>query len=305
VKFPEASPVYSIVIPTYNRAGLLHRALDSVANQTFRDFEVIVGDNGSTDDTKKVVDSFTQRMPISYTREENWGGPARPRNNGINAATGEWVCFLDSDDWWHPEKLTTVFDKRADADVIFHDCDIFSPHGKKMFRMKGRFLDRPVFVDLLTGWNPLITSTTCIRKEVLGETGGFTEDKSLIGIEDFDLWLRIARVSDRFVYLPRPLGAYWEDGDNYSRFSSQSLVRERTVFETYAPLLPPDEQQYAERMICYRSGLIYWHIGRYRESRKMFRLAIGARLPRHRLLVWCWLAASGLMSLVQPGDKGS
>lgn len=286
----KAVPVFSVIIPTCNRAELLRRALESVAVQSCRDFEVIVCDDGSTDHTCDVVSAFAGRMNVSYFREEKWGGPARPRNRGIEAASGEWVCFLDSDDWWYPEKLAAIRRRVADADVIFHDCTVHSRQGRRLFKMTGRHLVRPVFVDLLTGWNPLITSSVAVRARLVTECGCFSEDRRFIAVEDFDLWLRISRRTDRFVYLAKPLGAYWEDGGNISRYSGETLVRERAIYETHVPLLSPGERRYAERMINYRAGLVYWHMGRYRESRAMFLRSLGAKRLRHRMLAYAWIA---------------
>ena len=114
-------PFFTVIIPTYNRAELLRRALESVHSQTYRDFEVIVCDDGSTDHTRDVANSFAGRMHMSYLRDENWGGPARPRNRGIQEASGEWLCFLDADDWWYPEKLAAVFALTSGVDVVL--CD--------------------------------------------------------------------------------------------------------------------------------------------------------------------------------------
>src|SRR6266545_511842 len=101
-------PFFSVVIPTYNRAEKLRRALESLLHQSYGDFEVLVCDDGSTDGTREVVSAYAGELQISYLWEENWGGPARPRNRGIAAAQGKWVCFLDADDWWHPDKLAKV-----------------------------------------------------------------------------------------------------------------------------------------------------------------------------------------------------
>src|SRR3954464_10946901 len=98
-------PRVSVVIPTYNRSHALRRCLDSVAKQTFRDFEVIVCDDGSTDDTAEVVREYESVLDLTYSYGENFGGPARPRNRGIGLARAPYIAFLDSDDWWAPRKL--------------------------------------------------------------------------------------------------------------------------------------------------------------------------------------------------------
>lgn len=281
---------FSVIIPTFNRAEKLRRALESLAAQTFTDFEVIVCDDGSFDHTPEVVDTYKGRFTLKYMWDETWGGPARPRNRGLGVARGDWICFLDSDDWWYPNKLATVFTFTQKADIIHHDSAVFDENGKKFLNMRGRQLTKPVFVDLMTGWNGLHTSTVCVKKTVLESAGVFSEERSLIAIEDFDLWLRISRVTDRFTHVPLILGAYWASGGNISEFSMESIARETSVHEHYLAYLDPKDRREALIMLNYRAGIIFWHLGRYLESRKMFLKTLGAKRFRTRLLAPLWIA---------------
>jgi glycosyltransferase involved in cell wall biosynthesis len=116
------------VIPTYNRANKLKQAIDSVLSQTFTDFEVLVMDDGSIDNTSELISSFNDSR-IVYSWEKNYGGPSRPRNRGINSAKGEWICFLDSDDYWKVSKLKKCFDHlHGEVDLLYHDL-VFSRDG--------------------------------------------------------------------------------------------------------------------------------------------------------------------------------
>lgn len=100
----------SIIIPTYNRAKLLPRAIESVLAQTFQDFELLVVDDGSVDNTKEVVMEYAKKDErIIYIKQENSGGASRPKNTGINKAKGEYIAILDSDDEWMPDKLEIQF----------------------------------------------------------------------------------------------------------------------------------------------------------------------------------------------------
>lgn len=296
----EQIPFFSIIIPSYNRAEKLRRALESVSLQTSKNFEVIVCDDGSIDHTRKVVESFKALMSVTYIWEENWGGPARPRNNGLKVAKGEWVCFLDSDDWWYPEKLATVFASTNNVDVIHHNSDAFDRNGKKLLKMRGRQLKKSIFVDLMTGWNGLHTSTVCVKKTILDKVGGFSENKALIAIEDFDLWTRISLVTNRFLHIPRILGVYWADGENISAFSDMSMARETALHESFADKLDLENRREAEKMLCYRKGIILWHLGRYAESRKMFIKTLGAKRFRTWLFAPLWIAVTMLFQIVNP-----
>jgi len=98
-------PFFSVVIPTYNRSDILSRAIDSVLSQTYQKFELIIIDNGSTDDTRQWLHDNYQDDRVVYHYQEGSGSPASPRNTGISLAKGQWVCLLDSDDRWDKYKL--------------------------------------------------------------------------------------------------------------------------------------------------------------------------------------------------------
>ncbi|WP_114639651.1 glycosyltransferase family 2 protein [Polynucleobacter necessarius] len=105
-----ASPFISVIIPVFNRSWQLRRALESLRDQTFRDFEVIVCDDGSSEDIASVVKDFEGNLNIQVIHMSNWGGPARPRNKGLELSRGQWISFLDSDDWWDLNRLSIMSD---------------------------------------------------------------------------------------------------------------------------------------------------------------------------------------------------
>src|SRR3989338_2216295 len=214
------SVIFSIIIPTYNRAEKLQRALDSVASQTFPDYEVIVCDDGSRDHTQQVINIYSRKMDLKFILGKHWGGPARPRNNGLKIARGEFVAFLDADDWWYPNKLEEANKYLYDADFVYHDLDVYTQRGKRgTQKVKGRHLRSPKFVDLMKNENAIINSSAVIRRSVLNLAGELDEDRNLISVEDFDLWLRVATITEKFSYIPKSLGAYWMDCDNISMAS--------------------------------------------------------------------------------------
>ena len=120
----DAAPFFSVVIPTYNRVDILNRAIDSVLNQSFSNFELIIVDNGSTDHTGEWLKQNYRDPRIKYYFQKGTGSPAGPRNTGIRLSTGKWISFLDSDDLWRPNKLQSVkqsIDQDSILDVICHD----------------------------------------------------------------------------------------------------------------------------------------------------------------------------------------
>lgn len=188
-------PYFSIIIPTFNRGGTLKITLDSVIAQTFADFEVLVMDDGSTDDTEAIVGSFLDPR-IRFEWAPNSGGPATPRNRGIEAARADWICFLDSDDRWHKDKLKKVAETIAanpGLDLIGHN-EMWSvlASGTKTPVNYGPFEPRFYEVMLRLG-NRVSTSSACVRRAFLNEHAlRFNQSPDYVIVEDFDLWLRIA-----------------------------------------------------------------------------------------------------------------
>ena len=126
----------SIVIPTYNHGTYLKRALQSVLDQTYLNWEAIVIDNHSTDDTAEIMTNFNDQR-IKYLKIHNNGVIAASRNAGINIAKGEWIAFLDSDDWWTEDKLEICFKNINDEiDLVYHDLEIKYAHPRFLGRKK-------------------------------------------------------------------------------------------------------------------------------------------------------------------------
>lgn len=190
----------SIVIPTYNTAEYISQTLDSIFEQTYKDYETIVVDDGSTDNTRDVLDPYMDQ--IHYIYQEN-RGRSEARNTGIKAALGKYVAFLDSDDLWPPGKLERqieILEGDGDIDFLFGDKQRFSNDGSiiigSMFREKGygeSFFGDSVYVrdpykKLLD--EPYIpTGTVIMKKEFFEKTGLFDRN---IYAEDWEFWLRVA-----------------------------------------------------------------------------------------------------------------
>jgi len=276
-------PLFSIIIPTFNRSRKLRRALESVSSQTNQDFEVLVCDDGSTDDTGDVVASFKNRLNLTYLYDANWGGPARPRNNGISKARGEWICFLDADDWWYPDKLAVVSVHLSNSAIVYHDLDIYPRKALRLInRMRGRHLHRPVFVDLMLRWNTVFTSSAVVRKTIIDMAGGFSEDRNLIGVEDFDLWLRISRMSEDFSYVQRSLGAYWTDESSLTEVSERQIGRITSIFNKHAPHLPEGERAQAKLLLQYSTARIKQKIGSFDDARSLFTQTVRMKNRKFR-----------------------
>ena len=147
-----STPLISIIIPTYNHANFLGKALESIIHQTYSNWEAIVIDNHSTDETNQVIYKFNDRR-IRYLKISNDGIIAKSRNLGINVAKGEWIAFLDSDDWWTKDKLEICSKNISEkVDFIYHKLEIIYDNSKSYSKRKkiiGRQLYKPIINDLL------------------------------------------------------------------------------------------------------------------------------------------------------------
>ena len=183
-----SSPIVSVIIPTYNRAGLIQEALESVLRQTFKDYEIIVVDDGSTDNTPEVLKPYRHR--IRYVHQENQGISAA-RNWGILLSRGAYIAFLDSDDLWYPEKLEkqiAYLEAHPKVGLLYGQILCRTDSGIE------KVLPRRVvtsFQELLRESNTIPTSVVVARKKCFESVGLF--NASFPVAEDFELWLRVAR----------------------------------------------------------------------------------------------------------------
>lgn len=183
--------MFSIIIPTYNRAHLISKAIDSVISQTFQDWELIVVDDGSTDETQELIATYQEKdIRIRYIFQENAERSAA-RNNGIIHAQKKYICFLDSDDYYLPNKLQNLkqqIKKEGDDSTILYDGLILEENGKRTelpFPTQGE-LSLPDFIIS----NNLFSQQICANREVFEKY--CYNPKIRIG-EDTELWLRMTR----------------------------------------------------------------------------------------------------------------
>ena len=194
-------PLVSVVIPTFNRRRLLERAVESVLAQSFSDLELIVVDDGSTDTTPEFVSGLGP--PVRCIRQLR-RGPAAARNRGIRAARGEFVAFLDSDDWWEPEKLAVqIGAMRREPDFpISHTQELWFRRGELLPQKKKHRKHRGMIFDRCLPLCCVSLSTVVARKSLFDEVGPF--DESLPCCEDYEMWLRVS-ARHPFLLVDRPL----------------------------------------------------------------------------------------------------
>jgi glycosyltransferase involved in cell wall biosynthesis len=192
------SPAVSVIIPAYNYARFLPRAIKSVITQTLRDFEVIVVDDGSTDDTAAVARGYLSDPRVRYIYQENRGLSAA-RNTGISLAKGKYIAFLDADDLWLPEKLEKqlrIFEREAGSvALVYCFIEYIDEQGTVLESAKELPVENPTLGDLLyANWVLGSGSSVLIKKEAFDRVGLF--DEELRSLEDMNMWLRILHEYD-------------------------------------------------------------------------------------------------------------
>lgn len=197
----------SIITPTYNRELFLSQMIESVLAQTHREWELIIVDDGSTDNSKELVQQYIDKDPrINYLQQENQG-QSIARNKGLAVANGEFICFLDSDNYWPQDKLeksVQAFKDYPDADIVYGDCVTIDEQGTELHRnnMKrhsGR-IAHLLLKDNFVSMNTAMTKKTCFN-----EMGGMSGTRRVA--DDYDLWLKFS-ARFKFQYIPEYMVFY-------------------------------------------------------------------------------------------------
>jgi glycosyltransferase involved in cell wall biosynthesis len=184
-------PEVSVIIPVYNSSRFINEALESVFTQTFKDYEIILVDDGSTDNTRQIIEKYSDKL--IYFRQEN-GGPAKARNFGIKKSRGKFIAFLDADDIWLPLKLERqidAFKKNPELGMVATDNSLFDEKGvyRKSVGKKDYLLKGDIVRNILIH-SGVVTPTVMVRREVFDALGLFEEQLRIA--EDDNMWIRIS-----------------------------------------------------------------------------------------------------------------
>jgi glycosyltransferase involved in cell wall biosynthesis len=206
------TPLITVVIPSYKHGHLIGRALQSVIDQSYSNWEAIVVDNHSPDQTDQIVQGFNDPR-ITLLKIHNNGVIAASRNMGIKEARGDWIAFLDSDDWWDSKKLEKCLDYANDNfDVIYHKLKCYSINPLNEIKIDGEIECRDLAVNpyysLFNEGPGLTTSAIVARRSSIISVNCFDDDANIAGGEDMDLWLRLAKIECRFKLVDSFLGFY-------------------------------------------------------------------------------------------------
>lgn len=276
----------SVIIPTLNRARFLPQAVESVLRQSYRHFELLVVDDGSTDHTAVALRPYLGH--IRYLTQDNMG-VSRARNRGIRQSHGELIAFLDSDDLWHREKLkrqVEFFLAHPHADVCYTD-EIWIRHGrrvnpkKKHAKYSGHIFERVLPLCIIS------PSSVMLRRSVIDQVGLF--DESLPACEDYDMWLRVAhRYPVHFI--PQPL--ITKRGGHQDQLSAKYWGLDRFRVKALEKMLASGRLTTRQRVLvleqlarrctilsegcCKRGKTGEWHY--YQEAAEKYRMELDVRM---------------------------
>jgi len=265
-------PDISVVIVAYNHAEHIGKAIQSVLDQTFDNFEVIVFDDGSQDNTKEVVSSFRDAR-IKYYYQENSGLPAKGRNAGMELAKGKYIALMDGDDLWYKEKLKNskrILDTMKDVHLVCHNEAILYNDEILRNTSYGPYQD-DMYSKLLFKGNCLHSSAVTIRRKVFFEDNvRFCEDKDLFAVEDYEYWLRLSK-KYKFYFLPDVLGCYrvTEKGAFLSsnKLNTENMLR---LLERHFSRLDHNDKK-VQAMMKKRRSSVMCAAGRMHHHKKDFK----------------------------------
>jgi len=289
-----AAPAVSVIIPTYNRAHLLNQALDSVAAQTFRDYEIIVIDDGSNDQTRDSVAG--RREPIRYHWQANQG-VAEARNHALRLTHSEFVAFLDSDDLWEPaflQRAITRLREHPDEALVYTDFVSTDVDGKPLRGHRKTPHGGSVTASLFAS-TFIHTSAVVARAHIIRDAGGF--DGRLTHNEDYDLWLRLS-LRHRFGLIPEPLCRRRCHPFSLSRAGCQpeTLLTKAELLDSFyqhgggREWISPKTARRRLGKLYYTAGKRFLKAHRPREAVPILRRAIQLNPLRLRNYLWYLLA---------------
>jgi len=268
-------PKVSVIIPAYNCASFVNETIDSILNQTYQDFEIILVDDGSTDNTKEVVRKYGDK--IKYLYQQN-SGVSAARNKGIGVSRGKYIAFLDHDDLWLPERLekqVKFLDENPEVPLVFSDSYCTDWAGSILERsFEERSPHRGSIFNELFIKNFIPTQTVLVRKEIFNIVGNFNPQLKVV--QDYDLWLRIA---ERFQidYINQPLAKHRVHEGSFSKYNVDIWAYETFSITNRWLQKRPELKDILGRKLNQKLAKVRWYLahfylfqGRMKEARAEF-----------------------------------
>ena len=270
----ENTPIISVIIPTYNRENMIGYAIKSVLNQTFKNLEIIVVDDGSTDNTEEIIRGFKDKRVKYIKKYKKNRGISVARNVGIKIARGKYIALLDSDDKWLPEKLDKQIkilqDGSPELGVVYSNSCYIDESGKNINKLpKPKKLEGYIYEDLLGGNYVGTPSTVLIRKECFQQVGLF--DDLLNAQADWDMWIRIAKYY-RFTLIKTPLVRYRLHSNQLSKNLGVKIISANRILVKYANELEIRRRAHSKHY--FYIGNRFCHMGKTKEGQRYLCKAI-------------------------------
>ena len=288
------NPGISVVVTAYNKGKFIGDSIKSVLSQEYGDFELIIIDDGSTDNTREIISSFSDER-IRYHYQANSGLPACARNKGMSLSTGAYISLLDGDDFWYKGKLQKskrVLDDMPDVGLVWHNEAIVH-NGRVLNYTSYKPYADDMYERLLFEGKCLPVSAATMRREIFFKDGfKFSEDKRLFAIEDYEYWLRLSK-RYRLYYLPEVLGCYHvnERGAFFTSGGGNPVNMLRLLDEHFKEMGYKDER--TNKMIRRRrsavmcgAGRMYQHNRQFGDSRKWYSMALKENPFDYKALIW-------------------
>lgn len=260
----------SVIIPTYNHAAFLKKSLDSVINQSYPHWEALVVNNFSTDQTESIVAGYKDPR-IKLINFHNHGIIAASRNKGIEESSGEYVAFLDSDDYWYSNKLEKCleFMRQQNCDFICHGEHLIEKEKVIATWCQKKNVN---YLELLLNGNRISTSAVVVKRDVLKTTGLFSIQSEFITAEDYELWLRILKKSYKFKFFSEVLGGHLKHSFNQSSAVARHFNAVKAVVDKNLSEMQPGFGQFIYR--CKAHSVVYFAAARQWLTQGNFRSAI-------------------------------
>ena len=244
---------FSIVVTTFNSINYIDKTIKSILKQNYSNYEILLIDDCSHDNTVKFVkEKYNHKVKI-FSTEKNFGGPGKSRNIGIEKSKGNWISFLDADDFWFQNRLYHFYDliiKNPKYEVFCSNEILINKNVKKKIKITHGPYSKNFFEDLLLKGNKLSPSSTVIKKEFLIKKNIFFDiNQDLIGVEDYDFWLNLSKNKAKFFFTSKILNAYVIHGQNITNNSKTHLKNTIHVIEkNFKYLNSIDKKIYQNRL---------------------------------------------------------
>ena len=261
------TPFFSIVIPTYNRGNLISRCIDSIIAQTYTNWEAIIVDNYSEDNTENIVLSYNDDR-IRFIKNHNYGVIAVSRNKALEMAKGDWICFLDSDDTWLPNKLETILPYVEKYDLVYHGyiLNVDKSYPRRMRHSYFYKVRENTLEYVIQRGDPFSPSCTSISRKSLGHIR-FDESRDLFAVEDYDFFLQILEKGVRIKYLKKLLSIYELGGCSQD---DKSIDRDCNLYMKWKPKLSSEVFKQVLNVLEYKKAGMSRKIRDYKTAQNLY-----------------------------------